>query len=80
LPKKEREVVIDFDKKEVLYQSIQYPLLIENIKKRRFKVKFKSDRSSSYTFFSSGVDANEKKISIDFSSDNHFIDGGHNFF
>ncbi|MGE7919049.1 hypothetical protein ACQKM9_08865 [Viridibacillus sp. NPDC093762] len=80
LPKKEREVVINFDKREVLSPSKQYPLHIENIKNRSFKVKLKSDRSSSYTFFPTGVDANGKKISIGFSSDNHFFNGGHNFF
>ncbi|MBD7946011.1 DUF4179 domain-containing protein [Psychrobacillus sp. Sa2BUA9] len=72
LPKDEREVVIDFGKKEVVSMSEQYPLQLENISEEGFAVRLDEHLHYKQTLFNNGLDTNGKNIAIGVS--NRFSD------
>lgn len=64
MPKTEREIVIDFEKKEVNSISKQYPLQLEIIDESSFKVDFDNHLEFNQTLFTTGEDRNGKKVPL----------------
>ncbi|NME06819.1 DUF4179 domain-containing protein [Psychrobacillus sp. BL-248-WT-3] len=64
MPRDEREIVIDFDKKEVASISKQYPLQLEIIDESSFKVVFDKHLGFNQTIFTNGEDRNGRKVPL----------------
>ncbi|WP_298470138.1 DUF4179 domain-containing protein [Psychrobacillus sp. FSL K6-4046] len=64
MPRDEREIVIDFDKKEVASISKQYPLQLEIIDESSFKVDFDNNLGFNQTIFTNGEDRNGRKVPL----------------
>ena len=64
LPEDERELQIDFEKKQVISQSQQYPIRIENIQKNGFEAWFEPEDDFLGSLFHTGIDRNGQEVSV----------------
>ena len=64
LPEDERELQIDFEKKQVISQSQQYPIRIENIQKNGFEAWFEPEDDFLGSLFHTGIDCNGQEVSV----------------